>query len=238
MTRIETHSSRSELLGGQTQVRCVKVHSQTKKLRKDCFSCMAKPTHQIHDPEAVKTAVLDAALELFAEYGFADTSLREISRAARVSHPLILHHFGSKESLFEAVKRRVVEGYAARFPAAARDVNRPINLRTEMKRIFTYLGENELALKLCARTRVDGDFQVWPGEPDLLDLLQKRIEVAQKAKQIRTDLSAQHLSVMIVGIIFFWLDNRKHFRERFGRSANDKSYLETAIRLMEGGAAV
>ena len=62
------------------------------------------------------------------------------------------------------MKRRVVEGYAARFPAAAREVNRPINLRTELKRILTYVGENELALKLCARTRIDGDHQVWPGE--------------------------------------------------------------------------
>lgn len=198
---------------------------------------MGRPTNQIHDPEAVKTAVLDAALELFAQHGFADTSLREISRQAGVSHPLILHHFGSKELLFEAVKRRVVEGYAARFPAAARDVNRPINLRTEMKRIFTYVGENELALKLCARTRVDGDFQVWPGEPDLLNLLCQRIEVAQRAGLVRSDLDAQHLSVMILGVIFFWLDNRKHFRQRFGRSANDKSYLDTAIRLIEYGAS-
>ena len=196
---------------------------------------MAKSRQQVHNPESVRTAVLDAALELFAQFGFSETSIRDISNKAGVSHPLILHHFGSKEHLYESVKRRVVEGYAARFPAAAREVNRPINLRTELKRILTYVGENELALKLCARTRIDGDHQVWPGEPDLLNLLQQRIEVAQKDRLIRDDLDAQQLSVMILGIVFFWLDNRQHFTQRFGRKVSDSSYLNTAVQMIEEG---
>ena len=152
---------------------------------------MTQVSRRVRDPDAVRTSVLDAALELFAKHGFADTSLREISRLSGVSHPLILHHFGSKEELYSSVKRRVVEGYAQRFPAAARAINRPINLRAEMKRILTYVGENELALKLCARTRVDGDHQVWPGEPDLLDLIRQRIEVAQRKNLIRNDPNAR-----------------------------------------------
>ena len=196
---------------------------------------MSQDSRRVRDPDAVRTAVLNSALELFASHGFADTSLREISRQSGVSHPLILHHFGSKEELYSAVKRRVVEGYAQRFPAAARAINRPINLRAEMKRILTYVGENELALKLCARTRVDGDHQVWPGEPDLLNLIGKRIEVAQRQKKIRQDLDSQQLSVMILGIVFFWLDNRLHFAQRFGKPVNNDSYLDTAVKMIEEG---
>lgn len=196
---------------------------------------MAQPVHRVRDPEAVRTAVLDAALELFARHGFADTSLRDISSKSGVSHPLILHHFGSKEELYSAVKRRVVEGYAQRFPAAVRAINRPINLRAEMKRVLTYVGENELALKLCARTRVDGDHQVWPGEPDLFNLIQQRIEVAQRRRLIRDDLDAQQLAVMILGIVFFWLDNRAHFAQRFGKPADDDAYLDTAVKMIEDG---
>jgi TetR/AcrR family transcriptional regulator len=196
---------------------------------------MTQVQRRIRDPNAVRTAVLDAALELFARHGFADTSLRDISRQSGVSHPLILHHFGSKESLYSEVKRRVVEGYAQRFPAAVRAANRPINLRAEMKRIMTYVGENELALRLCARTRVDGDYQVWPGEPDLLDLIRKRMEVAQQKGTIRSDLDAQQLSVMVLGIIFFWLDNRQHFTQRFGAPINNNAYLNTAIKMIEEG---
>lgn len=184
---------------------------------------------------AVRTAVLDAALELFAKHGFADTSLREISRQSGVAHPLILHHFGSKESLYSEVKRRVVEGYAQRFPASARAANRPINLRSEMKRIMTYIGENELALRLCARTRIDGDYQVWPGEPDLLNLLEQRMQVAQDQGLLRDDLCARQLSIMVLGIIVFWLDNRRHFTERFGSPIDNKAYLNTAIKMIEEG---
>ena len=104
-----------------------------------------------------------------------------------------------------------------------------------MKRILTYVGENELALKLCARTRVDGDHQVWPGEPDLLNLIGKRIEVAQRQKKIRQDLDSQQLSVMILGIVFFWLDNRLHFAQRFGKPVNNDSYLDTAVKMIEEG---
>lgn len=196
---------------------------------------MTQLSRRIRNPDAVRTAVLDAALELFARHGFADTSLRDISRQSGVSHPLILHHFGNKEELYSAVKRRVVEGYAQRFPAAARAINRPIKLKAEMKRIMTYVGENELALKLCARTRVDGDHQVWPGEPDLLNLVRQRIEVAQQKKLVRDDLDAQQLSVMILGIVFFWLDNRRHFAARFGKPVNDESYLDTAVKMIEEG---
>lgn len=196
---------------------------------------MTLDSRRVRDPDAVRTAVLNSALELFARHGFADTSLREISRLSGVSHPLILHHFGSKEDLYTAVKRRVVEGYAQRFPAAARAIHKPINLRVEMKRILTYVGENELALKLCARTRVDGDHQVWPGEPDLLNLIATRIEVAQKLKLIRNDLDANQLSVMIMGIVFFWLDNRHHFEQRFGKPVNNNAYIDTAVKMIEEG---
>jgi len=196
---------------------------------------MTQVGRRIRDPEAVRTAVLDAALELFAKHGFADTSLRDISGQSGVSHTLILHHFGSKEDLYSAVKRRVVEGYAQRFPTAVRASHRPINLRAEMKRILTYVGENELAMKLCARTRVDGDHQVWPGEPDLLNLIRQRIEVAQRRKLIRADLDAQQLSVMILGIVFFWLDNRQHFAERFGQAVDNDAYLDTAVKMIEEG---
>jgi TetR/AcrR family transcriptional regulator len=196
---------------------------------------MAAVEPRTRDPNAVRKVVLDAAMKLFADHGFAETSVRDISQASGVSHPLILHHFGSKEDLYKEVKRRVVEGYAQRFPAAARAVNQPLNVRTELKRLMTYLEENEMALRLCARTRLDGDNQVWPGEPDLLDLIRRRIEVAQKKGVFRDDLHPTLTSIMLVGLVFFWLDNRKHFAERFKNLPGNQEFLRIAIALIERG---
>ena len=49
-----------------------------------------------------KNKILDAALHLFATKGYNSTSLRDIANLADVSHSLIRHHFGSKESLWKA----------------------------------------------------------------------------------------------------------------------------------------
>src|SRR5215467_10123248 len=112
------------------------------------------------DSECTRNAVLCAAERLFAEQGFAATSMRDISSASGVSHPLIHHHFGSKAELYAAVKRRLVEDYARRFPDAARAVNRPISIPAEMRRLFQYIGGNPMLLRLCARTHVEGDNQI------------------------------------------------------------------------------
>jgi TetR/AcrR family transcriptional regulator len=196
---------------------------------------MTEEGHRGRDSEGTRAAVIDAAERLFAEHGFAATSMRDISAASGISHPLIHHHFGSKEDLYAAVKRRVVEGYARRFPVAARATNRPLSLRAEMRRIMTYLTENELVFRLCAWTRLEGDIQVWPGEPDLLDTLRSRIEAAQRRRLIRTDLDPATLSLIIFGLIFFWVENRAHFAERFQGAIDDSSFLRQAVALLERG---
>ena len=189
------------------------------------------------DPEGTRAAVLDAAERLFAEEGFAATSMRDISTASGISHPLIHHHFGSKEGLYAAVKRRLVEGYARRFPRAARAANRPVSVRAEMRRIMTFLGNSPMLLRLCLRTRLDRDKQVWPGEPDMLDTLRRRVAVSQERGLIRDDLDPTHLSLMMLGLVAFWVENREHFAERFGDDVDEQAYLRQAIALFERGAS-
>src|SRR3954469_25224353 len=193
--------------------------------------------HRVRDPEQTRASVIDAAERLFSDRGFAATSMRDISAASGVSHPLIHHHFGSKEALYAAVKRRMVEGYARRFPAAARASNRPLSVRAEMRRLMTYLSENPVMLRLCGWTRLEGDVQVWPGEPDLLDSLRRRVEAAQRRGRIRDDLDAAALSLMIFGLILFWVENRAHFAERFRGRIDDEAYFRQAVALIERGVA-
>jgi len=190
---------------------------------------------RVRDPEATRETVLVAAERLFAEQGFANTSLRDISAASGVSHPLIHHHFGSKEGLYQAVKRRLVESYAERFPHAARAVNRPLNLGSELRRLMAYIGDNPLLLRLCAWTRLEGDRQVWPGEPDIFETIRRRIEVSQRRKLIREDLDPSYLTIMLLGVVFFWLDNREHFAHRFGAEINDKDYLKQVVEILDRG---
>jgi AcrR family transcriptional regulator len=49
-----------------------------------------------------RARIRDAALQLFAEHGVANASIRDIAAVAGVSSGLIRHHFGSKEALRDA----------------------------------------------------------------------------------------------------------------------------------------
>jgi len=50
-------------------------------------------------PAGTREAILEAAEELFAERGFAGTSVRDIVRVSNSSPPSLYHFFGSKENL-------------------------------------------------------------------------------------------------------------------------------------------
>lgn len=56
--------------------------------------------------EDAKRAILDAAEARFAARGPASIRLQEIAADVGVSHPAILHHFGSREDLMRAVVDR------------------------------------------------------------------------------------------------------------------------------------
>jgi len=59
--------------------------------------------------EETKTKILDAAEWFFAEMGFHATSLRQITERAGVNVASVNYHFGSKESLMDAVLLRRLE---------------------------------------------------------------------------------------------------------------------------------
>ena len=106
-----------------------------------------------------------------------------------------------------------------------------------MRRLRAFLGENPMLLRLCQRTRLEGDNQVWPGEPDQLDTLRRRIEVSQSRGLIRSDLDASYLGIMILGLVSFCVENRDHFSKRFGDEFDEQAYLRQAIALVERGSA-
>ena len=66
----------------------------------------SSPPDRAVETTDTKSKILDAAEELFMEYGFEATSLRLITTAASVNLAAVNYHFGSKEELFQAVLTR------------------------------------------------------------------------------------------------------------------------------------
>lgn len=66
---------------------------------------MAKKTHK--SPEQARKAILDAAEKIVVEVGPAGLRISAVAKKAGMAHPNIIHHFGSREGLLNALAERV-----------------------------------------------------------------------------------------------------------------------------------
>lgn len=69
--------------------------------------------------ESTRRALLESARRLFAEQGFAATSLDEVAADARVTKGAVYHHFANKQALFAAAAEREQEDACAAILEAA-----------------------------------------------------------------------------------------------------------------------
>lgn len=75
-------------------------------------------TGSLESPFKTKDRILGAAEVLFAQHGFAGTSLRQVTALAEVNIAAVNYHFGSKENLVNEVFRRRLDELSERRLAA------------------------------------------------------------------------------------------------------------------------
>jgi AcrR family transcriptional regulator len=87
------------------------------------------PNHKARVREESITRILDAAEQMFAEFGYHGVTLKDVAARVGVSSTLMHYHFKGKESIFEAV-------WARRAPLSAR------NRLEAMRRYAEEAGDN------------------------------------------------------------------------------------------------
>ncbi|MCV7178098.1 TetR family transcriptional regulator [Mycolicibacterium sphagni] len=102
-----------------------------------------------------RDAIVQAALEVLAARGSADSSLQIIAKAAGVSVGLIQHYFGSKDGLIEAV-----DSYALRIIGTAMAEPTPPSATESIpevgRRVTALFGDHLPVLDYVARQVVEG----------------------------------------------------------------------------------
>ncbi|MFB9902404.1 TetR/AcrR family transcriptional regulator [Allokutzneria oryzae] len=87
--------------------------------------------------ESTRKALVDGAVVLFTERGYAGTSLDEVCRRARVTKGALYHHFSGKQGLFEAAFDAVEQDMLSRL---AEIVSQPGDVwQTSMEGLRAYL---------------------------------------------------------------------------------------------------
>ena len=70
-----------------------------------------KPDRPERGREAVENRLIEAAMDLLAEVGPKELSIRTVSKHARVNSGQVYHYFGSKNALLEAAMQRLFESH-------------------------------------------------------------------------------------------------------------------------------
>jgi TetR/AcrR family transcriptional regulator len=196
---------------------------------------MAAVKARVRDPEGRRAAILEAATQIFASRGFLGASMQDIADASGINKPLIYHHFGSKEGLYAAVKQNLVARCDRQSVGIDQADERPADLRAELLRFFETFRDNEALLRICAWSRLEGGSTSGPGEMGLMEPLRRRLELAQEQRVIRSDIDPQNLSIMLAGLVVFWLEGHLNADGVVEGGPDASAYLRQAIALVERG---
>lgn len=165
------------------------------------------------DAQATRLEILDAAEALFASKGFGSTSLAQIAQRSRTHKSLILHHFGSKDGLWQAVKERrfasFVDEQSTLFHRGRVSLE---EIRSVAAAYFCLLRDDPVLVQLLTRAELEQDLSCSQYDEKRLAPFVARLRDAQQAGILRQDVPPSHLLLILINVITQWFEARAVFR--------------------------
>ncbi len=168
-----------------------------------------------YDPEATRQAILDAAMRVFVAQGVAETALSEIARAAGVTKSLIHHHFGSKEELWNEVKRTHFNLYFGPILETIRgDGSHLEALRDVIQHMFTFLKAHPDVARMMGWMALEKDQINVQLQDEVCAEGLDRIRKGQAQGVLRPDVHPASVMSMFIILTSHWWHFR-HVAERW-----------------------
>jgi TetR/AcrR family transcriptional regulator len=170
---------------------------------------MRKP----RDGEDTRERVLAAATELFAEGGFAGTSLAAISKRCGISDGLILHHFQTKDGLYRQVLEEMAGRYGQTLAQAWESAGSPGQaMQQTLAATFEFWKRDTTYQRISQWAALEGRTELSQREAGLTVGLVHQVEQLQQQGLIDRRYAPAVFLTLIVGPIHFWLRYRDQFK--------------------------
>lgn len=168
------------------------------------------------DAERSRTAILDAAENLFASEGFQGASLAAIAKRAEVSVGLPGYFFGSKENLYRDVLHRVFERRNAAMDAVTTAAEELLSaspddgeaaLHRLVEGYVNFLMDNPTFVSLLSRDALEhaGNREVQPRHSP--EFVKRMIQVMEQSGVAGAADNPDHLFLTFIGMCYFPLEH-------------------------------
>ncbi len=200
---------------------------------------MTAANRRPRDAEATRLQILDAAESLFAAQGFGSTSLAQIARNSNSHKSLILHHFSSKDGLWQVVKERrfshFVEERKSLFSKGEVTLE---EIRNSVRAYFELLRDDPVLVQLLTRAELEQDLSCSQYDEKRLEPFVERMRDAQKSGLLRPDIPPAHLLLIVTNVITQWFEARAMFAGWSELEADDPdtAFLESVEKVFFKGA--
>jgi AcrR family transcriptional regulator len=155
----------------------------------------------MRDGSETKEKIERAALALFVKRGIAETSIRQIAKAAKVSLGAMYNHYQSKDELAEVLFAELFHRIGAELERLAEGKGLfSARLKALVAHVFESVARDEAAVTYLIRTRQDYMGRVRPGDGNpflaFRNLIARAVEAGELPKQ-----DALVATAMIVGAV-------------------------------------
>jgi len=185
--------------------------------------------------EQTKALILDAALEIFHEHGYEETTMRAIAKKAGVSLGNAYYYFGSKEHLIQAFYHRTHEQHVSALATRPRETTLKARLLTVMRLKISTLERYHEFAGVLFKTAANPQSPLNPfandSDPVRLESIAVFQDLVEDAKaRIPKDLKEELpylLWLYHMGVVLFWIHDSSKKQVRTYR------LIDTTVDLLD-----
>ena len=151
--------------------------------------------------------IINAAMDIIVGQGTQKLTIRNVAKAIGVSEPAVYRHFDSKHALMVSLLETLQQSILPVFLEAKGHTGTLDNLRTALfQPLFARIEANPaFALFVFTEEAFHSDEELRPllsrMLTDMISLMEEVMQKAQATHTCRTDLSARHIAMTLLGTI-------------------------------------